>query len=425
MNTKIGIIAIALLISGCASTSSNTSEKSYIPSDTKIYLDEETFKKANGDFDLLYTYWVEPTFGELRSTFSTARFNKMKKQAYNDAFEEGFISFCETNKNRVNISSDTTADEPAKKYTCVDNNNQYLSFIKISDNWHVFKTKNQLEIVEKRKSFMEKRKDYSRQEADKNGPTGTVYFSNDPNLNFKFSRIGDLGGKDTIFIVERDLPNFTSYVREFKMEDVREFNFTSEGLATYLVLRDGTRYEIAKDHNLAVFQVDKEGNEDWFEGVFIAEDEETGEHFLVKKGYYSIKKIIIDDPASWKNKTISSIDLNKDVFLSRASDFYEKEISNLNKEFEENGWLFAVPKPGSEIKEHLASSVDSKLSFDAGKCRGYEHTKAIEAFDVRVIQRCYQARKELPYLRKGYPLSIEQTPLAYYYLLSTIKDDIS
>ncbi|MEZ9369869.1 hypothetical protein AB4140_13720 [Shewanella sp. 10N.286.51.B2] len=422
-------ICISILLSGCKSTTHSTLEpaKSLAIENVVLYLDDIKKKEAQGDFERLYDVWIKPNFkdfyGDSHNYHYTGGAGSEYKEVNSKAFLQGFSDFCKSNGFSLQTSSTSIKKEVAEVYTCIDSNNVELAQIQISDNWHIFNTQTHLKKEKLKAEFDLKRKDHFTKYTGYNGPTGELHFKD--GSRYEFIRIGNFNSKKDILISVRDLQQFLTPIKDLYLNNISSFSINSDGLATDIRFRNGSSYDVKSTNNHAIFEIDHANKAHWFEHQFVVKHPMNGELFTLLNSDRSIEKVVINQPEVWKKLNLEILPSgNGDAFRKSSVQTHREKIGSLKSELSAKGQSYLIPKGGETISEHLNSSVRSELKRFSRECKGREHIDGAEKSKLVDIQDCYQARKELILLNKGYSLGMIETPIAYYSLLLTIKNDL-
>ena len=427
MNKTILLLALSLgiLLSGCKLTSHSV--QPLVIKDVALYLDDTKKKEVQGDFDKLIKVWIIPNFklgSDKTYYYNSFRWKGNAYKELNDkAFLQGFSEFCKSQGFSLQNSSMNIGKEPVKAFTCIDSKNVELAQIKISDKSLVFNTPARIKKEKLLSEFADKRKVHFTQYTGYNGPTGELHLKD--GRKYEFVRIGNFTSKKDIMISIRDLQNNIIPIKNLYMDDISSFGINSDGLATDIILRNGSRYDMKGTNEHAVFEVDNDNAQSYLEQQFVIKEPKSGQLYLMLNSSNEIEKLILHKPEAWKRLKLEVLGAgNSDVFTASSVETNHKEIEGLLYEFSIKEHSFLIPKTGDTLSEHLISSVMSYLRSYSRDCKGNEQFIGVDMSELAKIQDCYQARKASFFLNKGYPIGITQTPIAYRSLLLKIKNDL-
>lgn len=432
------MLSLSILLSGCKLNSHKVQPvQPLVMKDVALYLDDTKKKEVQGDFDKLIKVWIIPNFklGSDKTYYYLKPFyrytnggssyqwkGKSYKELNTKAFLQGFSEFCKSQGFSLQNTSSSFSKEPAEAFTCIDSNNVELAQIKINDENLIFNTPARIKKEKLLSEFADKRKVHFTQNTGYNGPTGELHLKD--GRKYEFIRIGNFTSKKDIIISVRDLQNNLTPIKDLYMDDISSFRINSSSLATDIILRNGSRYDMKKPDNNAVFEVDN-NDYSWFNQQFVIKDPMDGELYIMLNSDRYIEKVIIHEPKLWKHLKLEPLrGGGGKAFRKNSVETHQKKIKSLKSEFSNEGHSHLLPKSGDTVSEHLYSSVISNLKRFTRECEGYEHIKGVEKSKLIDIQDCYQAQKELNWIYKGYPLGVIETPIAYHSLLLTIKKDL-
>jgi hypothetical protein len=372
-----------------------------------LTLSDSMIAANKGDFDQLYSIWIQPHKNKNSDFISYASRDEMMASEMD--IKEGFIRFCSESGGKYNQIHGVSI---SNLYRCVSKAGSLIGEIS------TYPHRDTMLVVlydspqkQGQRALFEKLK-------AKNGPTGTIETRDG---RFKFIRIGNFTQRD-ILTVELN-KKADEYL---PIEDVSRIDFpvtccdiivTDRGKKSFTVNISKIQTRMISDH---------QGGTPTKNFVLVVIDEESGQPYTrVFSSVSGVKSIVFDDPSVWDMKNAEFIKTAYNPLSQERMDSYARklriEANQLYAESVKNG---TVKQSADEnLTSELLTSLDNELArlITQPECVGHISTGITSP---ETLLKCRQAliEKRL-FLSKGYNLSIENTPLSEI-IINNIKNDM-
>ncbi|KGJ89606.1 hypothetical protein [Colwellia psychrerythraea] len=407
---KLRIFSLVLMSSILCSCASTSPKKTPM-----LQLTNEILEAANKDYEKLYELWLQPFFKGKKS-LHTGNYIDWDGWGNNRAFIDGFSRFCKATGNTIKSNMELVNQNEIMA-ECIDRENNVISRAK-AEYWRfTLESPKTLALKRQTKEAKAERKKLFAKKIKLNGPTGWIYFNN---VKYRLLRIGSLNTSHPIVLeqeVENGVNKFT-YLEDYK--EIRRTKSKEGYIGMAATLIDGSII----DSNIKYNELGRKGSAVHFGARnhrFVVLDNESQQPYTLTS-WILPDKMVFDDPSEWKKIKNTKLKSNlSSLLVKRHNESTVIAIDKLMLKSKDEGWFSLIPN--NKINERLLNSMISNLRSDSRDGCDDGQNLTFGVANLEDYAQCTAAKRELSLINKGYTISVENTPLAYYHLLKTVRND--